>query len=393
MNTKKIFIIALIFLVLVAGSLLVYNLFFKASSQNNGENNGVLPSAPGGRESTSASPSGGGDSPGIGGTTSDSRLKIISQEKVMSPVIGEDGKTVKYYAKSNGNVIESDFIGGNLKKVSSVTLNNLLKVLWSPDKEKIIGIFADGTKTKKNFYDYNSGQTALLNSNIGYVAWSPDSKKIAYQYTDPNQEQSNISTSNPDGTGYKNIFKTRLEGLVVDWPTKEKISIRLPASGLAQGILYTINSDSGDFNKVLSDIFGLNIKWSLNGEKVLFSFTDSQGKDPQIKLADSTGTKIKSLELAGIVDKCVWSKDNKTIYCALPQEISGNAVWPDDYYKKRVILADDFYKIDLETGSKTKVLGSSSEFSYDALELLLSPKEDYLFFVNQYNGLLYSLKL
>ncbi len=402
MNIKKIFIIVGVLFVLALASLLVYNLFFKPTVPGGGaESGGALPTSPAGRGEEVA-PTGlpSGDS-GEGQTSSPGatpkslatlKIKPISQEKVLAPTIGRNGKTVKYFSQTNGNVYESDFDGGNLKKISSVNLNNLLKALWSPDKEKVIGIFSDNNKTKKYFYDYASNQSSLLDEKIGYAAWAPNSKKIAYQFIDSAAGQHNISVANPDGLNWKNIFKTRLENLIVEWPSNTKISLRQPVSGLAQGILYSINSETGDFSKVLSDIFGLSVKWSPKADKILFSSTNDRGQEPKLSLADESGANFKNLNLAGLADKCVWSTDDKTIFCALPQEISQNATWPDDYYKGLVILSDDLYKINLETNQKTKIIGSTDEVSYDAQELFLSPKEDYLFFINRGNGLLYSLK-
>ncbi|MBU2264959.1 hypothetical protein KJ784_02105 [Patescibacteria group bacterium] len=391
MNTTKLLIIAVALLVLVGGTFLVYNLFFKSSSPGDGnEPTNALPSASAGATSL---PTSGNGSVNGGQSGVAQKIRLVSQEPVLSPAIGEDGKTVKYYTRSNGRVLESDFIGNNLKEISSVTLNGLLKALWSPDKTKTIGVFSDNNAIKKYFYDYNNNQSALLNDQVGYVAWSPDSKRIAYQFIDQTNGQHNISVANPDGSSWKNIFKTRLDNLIVEWPSKEKISLRQPPSGLAQGILYAINSDTGDFNKILSDLFGLNVKWSPRADKILFSSTNDRGKNPQLFLTDASGTNLKNLKLTGLADKCVWSNDDRTIFCALPQEMSTSAVWPDDYYKGLVILADDFYKINLESDTKTKILGSSDEASFDAQELFLSPKEDYLFFVNKHDGLLYSLKI
>lgn len=399
MTAKTILIIVSVLLVLSLGSLLVYNFFFKPGANEPAptSDNGALPSAPAGRDSginaSSALPGSKGTGSQSGANAAAQKIKPISKETVLSPAIGEDGATVKYYVRSNANVWESDFVGNNLKKISSVTLNNLIKTVWSPDKTKVIGIFADNNKTKKYFYDYGKNQSSLLSDKIGYVAFSPDSKQIAYHFIDPINGQNNISVANPDGSNWKNIFKTRLDNLIVDWPSKEKISIRQPASGLAQGFVYGLNSSTGDFNKILSDLFGLNIKWSPKADKILFSSTTDRGQNPKLTLADGTGTNFKDLQLAGLVDKCVWSKDDRTIFCALPQELSANAIWPDDYYKGLVILADDFYKINLETNAKTKIMGSSEQVGYDAQDLFLSPKEDYLFFINRRDGLLYSLKL
>lgn len=399
MTTKKLFIIALILLVLVGGTLLVYNLFFAGGGPTPTASPGAaLPSGlPGGGATISpgAFPTAGagGGAAGAAGQVTALKIKPISKEKVLAPTIGEDGKTVKYYSRTSGQVWESAFDGSGLKKISSVALTNLIKILWSPDKEKVIGVFSENDKIKKYFYDYTNNQSALLNERIGYIAWSPDSKKIAYQFTDASGEQSNISLANPDGTGWKNVFKTRLDNLIVEWPSAEKISLRQPPSGLSQGILYAINSQSGDFNKILSDLFGLNAKWSPKADKILYSATDNRGRHPQINLTDEKGANFKDLKMSGLVDKCVWSNDDRTVYCSLPQDISDNAVWPDDYYKGLVILADDFYKINLETNEKTKIAGSTDQTSYDAQELFLAPKEDYLFFVNRADGLLYSLKL
>jgi len=404
MDTKKIFIIVGILFVLALASLLIYNLFFKTTTPGGEAGpNGALPTTPAGRGGE-ATPSGlpGGDSSSGGQAGSPVatpkslaalKIKPISQEKALAPTIGTNGKTVKYFSRANGNIYESDFDGGGLKKISSVNLTNLIKALWSPDKEKIIGLFSENEKIKKYFYNYTSNQSSILNEKINYVAWSPDSKKIAYHYVDPASEQNNISLSNPDGTNWKNIFKTRLDNVILEWPIKEKISLRTPPSGLAQGVLYAINSETGDFFKVISDTFGFYANWSPKGDKILFSSTNSRGKNPTLNLSDEKGANFKNLNLAGLADKCVWSNDDKTIFCALPQEISQNATWPDDYYRGLVILSDDIYKINLETDQRTKIIGSTDEVSYDAQELFLSPKEDYLFFVNRSNGLLYSLKI
>lgn len=392
MNTKKLFIAAVVLLVLVVGALLVYNFIFKETSGEPiaGESPGALPSSPADRNGSTDA--GGGTDQGSNSPAS-LKIKPISQEKVLSPSIGEDGKTVKYYARNSGHVYESGFDGENIKKISSTNLANLVKALWSPDKQKVIGIFSENGAIKKYFYDYGSNQSALLADKIGYIAWAPDGKKIAYQFSDPAQDQGNISISNPDGTNWKSIFKTRLDSLIVEWPSKEKISLSQPASGLAQGMLYAVNASTGDFTRVLSDRFGLSVKWSPQADKILFSSTDGNGRGPHLTVADETGTNFKDLKLSGLADKCVWSKDNKTVFCALPQEMSEYATWPDDYYKGLLVLNDDFYKIDLETNQKTKIIGSGEAAGFDAQELFLSPKEDYLFFVNRKDGLLWSLKL
>lgn len=390
---KKVFIVSIILLAVILASFLVYNFFFKKTPDggtNNGPN-GALPSSP---ADISGNNQGNKNPASSNAPQTRGSLRALSQEKVMAATIDDDGKTVKYYSKENGNVWKSGFEGDNIQRVSSITINGLVKILWSPDKEKVVSFLADGDILKKYFFNYKNNQSSPLNESIKSVAWSPDSKNIAYQYTDPSTGLSNISIADPDGSNWRNVFKTRIDDLIVEWPSDQKISLRSRVSGVAQGLVYTINPQTGDFQKILSDYFGLSVKWSPKADKILASFTDGNGRNPKIVLFNENGTQSKDLNLKGIADKCAWSKDNLTIFCALPySEFSSYDVWPDDYYKGTIVVNDAIYKINLETGEKTMLAGSIEQIGIDAQDMFLSPKEDYLFFTNRKNGLLYGLRL
>jgi len=312
MTLKKILIILIILLILVVGALAVYNFFIKVEE----------PSQPTTGQTTTAPTA-----------TSTGPIKAISQEAVLSPVI--DSQKVKYYLKSNGNVFESSFDGSQSTRISSNILPNLLKVLWSPNKDKVIAIFEEDGLLKKYLYNYNTGVSVSLDRNIRWVAWSPTENKIAYQYYDPRTENNNISTANPDGC-------------------------RSPL-----------------------------------GDKLLFSETDNRGKNLKLKIADLTKSTINELNFVTLPEKCVWSQDDRTLFCAVPKNISALATLPDDYYKGLVSFADNFWIINLDTQEKIQIYLPTDEeaASYDARELLLSPLEDYLLFINKKDGLLYTLHL
>lgn len=372
MTLKKILIILIILLILVVGALAVYNFFIKVEE----------PSQPTTGQTTTAPTA-----------TSTGPIKAISQEAVLSPVI--DSQKVKYYLKSNGNVFESSFDGSQSTRISSNILPNLLKVLWSPNKDKVIAIFEEDGLLKKYLYNYNTGVSVSLDRNIRWVAWSPTENKIAYQYYDPRTENNNISTANPDGCQWTNVFTTRMKNLIVEWLGSGQISIRTKPSGLAQSVVYTINPMTGDFQKIISETYGLTALWSPLGDKLLFSETDNRGKNLKLKIADLTKSTINELNFVTLPEKCVWSQDDRTLFCAVPKNISALATLPDDYYKGLVSFADNFWIINLDTQEKIQIYLPTDEeaASYDARELLLSPLEDYLLFINKKDGLLYTLHL
>jgi len=373
MSLKKILIILIILLVLVVGLLVAYNFFFKKDAP--GDPTTALP--------TTTTPT----------TSPTGPIKAISQEPVLDPII--DGQKVKYYLKDNGYVFESSFDGSEKTRLSSNVLLNLLKVLWSPNKDKVIAVFEDDSLLKKYLYNYNTGISFSLNENINWIAWSPAEDRIAYQYYDAQTEDNNISIANPDGSQWTNIFPTRMKNLIVEWPSSGQVAIRTKPSGLAQSIVYTIDLATGDFQKIISETYGLTVLWSPLGDKMLFSETDNRGKNLKLKIADFNKSTIQELNFVTLPEKCVWSQDNRTVFCAIPKTISSLAALPDDYYKRLVAFADDFWRINLDIGEKAEIYIPTDEeaMSYDAQQLLLSPLEDYLLFVNKRNGRLYTLEL
>jgi len=371
MSLKKILIILIILLILVVGFLVVYNFFLKEEP--------IPPVTP----SATTTPT----------TSLNGPIKPISQESVLDPTI--DDQKVKYYLKNNGYVFESDFDGSEQTRLSSNILPNLLKVLWSSNKDKVIAIFDDEGEVKKYFYDYQTGKSTLLNQYIRHIAWSPNEDKVAYQYYNSQTEDNNIGIANPDGSQWTNVFTTRMKNLIVEWPSSSQVSIRTEPSGLAQSVVYTIDLATGDFQKIISETYGLTVLWSPLGDKLLFSETDNQGKNLKLKIADLAKSTVQELDFVTLPEKCVWSQDNRTIFCAIPKTISNLATLPDDYYKRLISLADDFWVINLDIGEKNQIYIpiNEEEMSYDVQQLLLSPLEDYLLFINKRDGHLYSLEL
>lgn len=379
LDLKKILIISVGVLALIIGVLLVYNFFFKAA-----------PEAPAPPVIEEPLPPGRVEEPFVPPTK---KLNAISQVAVVSPTISADGQKVKYYSKENGNVFESRFNGTGLTRISSAVLPDILKILWSPDKNKVISIFKDAQNgVKKYYYNYQTGSSKPLNQSIKQIAWSPDGSKIAYQFFDEVAGINNITVADPDGSNWKNIQPIRLRDLIIEWPKRDFVAFRTKPSGLAPSILYGIDPENGRITNVFSHVFGLSVLWSPNGEKLIYSRTDENGKNLELTFSDWKGETSKDVNISTFAEKCAWSQDNRTIFCAVPTILPDNAVLPDDYYKNILNISDEIRQINLDTGEETKIdLGQ--DIAIDANELILNSQEDYLLFINRKDGLLYSLRL
>ena len=322
------------------------------------------------------------------------KTKGLSAEKVLAPTLSADKTKVIYYSQINGNVWQSSFNGSNLTKISETILNNLAKIIWLPDKTKVVSVYQSPDEhISKYIYDYKTGKARLLDSHVQEINWSSRGDKIVYQYTNELNDENNINISNPDGTGLQNVFKTRMTNLNLDW-TAAGISFYEKPSGLAQGTFFLLNPLTKGLTKVISNIYGLSVKWSPQGDKILFSKTTNQGKNIGLSSILKNGSKETALDIQTPVEKCTWSQDNRTIFCAIPKNINEAETMPDDFYKGTFISDDGFWKINLDTAEKTPLLEPQEiEGTYDAVDLFLSPLEDYLFFVNKKDGLLYSIEL
>lgn len=320
----------------------------------------------------------------------DEKLKQLSQVVSVSPTIGAGGKTIKFVGKEGG-LYEIDFDGQNLKENKFTALKNLMKIFWSQDKTSFIGIY-DGDGIKKiSYYDTSRQTVTPFNSSVKQIAFSEKENKVAYHYFDGSPESSSIIISDPNGENPKTIFRTRLGELQLNWINESKIAVSTVPTGLAENTLWILDVNTQKLRSVLPNIYGLTVKWSRSGENFIFARTDGKGKNLTLNTANQTGTQINRLDATTLPEKCVFTKDDQNIICAVPKETL-DIVWPDDYYKKLYFAQEQIWKIGLD-GKKKDMLYEFSTNDFDANNLLFSEDENYLAFLNRRDGYVYSVKL
>jgi len=324
---------------------------------------------------------------------SEQNLLQITDEAVISPVMDESKNLMKYITEKDGFLYTATLDGKNKTKEPFVTLSGLIKILWSPDQEKFINIYADSFGVKRFYYDLKEKSATPLNENINWLVYSKTKDKIAYHFQDPIQNINTIAVANPDGSNSQSILNTRLKDIRLEWITDDKIAISTAPSGLSENILYYTKISKPKLVKVLSGINGLTSLWSNDGKKIIFSQTDKNGNNLQLFSANENGLDIKNTGLKTLPEKCIFSKDNINIFCAEAVKIPDNAIMPDDYYKKTFSSNDVLWKINLKTGKKELLYQFQEDIDFDISNISLIKDEKIIFFVNRNNGFLYRLEL
>jgi hypothetical protein len=146
---------------------------------------------------------------------------------------------------------------------------------------------------------------------------------------------------------------------------------------------------------LLDKKYGADYLWAPNGKQILLSTVGSRASaDTSLSLINENGGELKNLALPTLVSKAAWAKDSKTLYYALPGDIPSESVLPNDYYQKPLYSKDTFWKIDTETGQKSRLLElSEATAALDSTNFFLSSKEDYLFFIDRKTNRLYRIEL
>jgi hypothetical protein len=322
-------------------------------------------------------------------------IVAISEEAVLAPTLAGDAKALKYYAKNSGRVYQIDFDGNSKRTISDKELIGLSDALWSPDKSKVITKITSAGVTKFSYYNYTEAKNTNLNSNIEDVVWQKNINRIFYKYYDIKTKKRTLNISDPDGANWKKLVELSVPSVFAQIPGSGMLSFWNKPDAFFETSLKSIPLIGGEEKMLLRGLFGADYLWNNNGTMAIVSHADTKGGTKiQLSLVNSNGGELRNLNLPTLASKCVWLRDNKTIYCALPGEIPLSAIMPNDYDQEKFHTADTFWKIDTTTGEKSRIIDLNKiTGKYDATDLFLDAIENMLFFINRLDGKLYRITL
>ncbi len=299
-------------------------------------------------------------------------LRLLSQRSAISPVISKDSDAVTFYEKGTGKVFEVTLKNPTEKVLSDALLPNLIKTIWSPNKKEVVSLFYSPQGTHYKYYNSTTKTSVDLGTHIKSLSFSPSGDHVAYFET--GSDYNRIFISQPDGTVSKKMLNSRLESPDLYWPSENDIAFKTNTpGGPLKEVLFGL-STNGDLTDLLEQRQGLQVKWSGDGKKILFSSSESGILNLSYK--DYNGTDFEpevSLGVSTLASKCVWSIDDKSVICGVPKSSSAG---------------DEIYKISLDG---TKKLLSSPSSNISVGEIFLSNLEDYVIILNSLDNKLYVL--
>lgn len=292
-----------------------------------------------------------------------------------------EGKT-PYYLDAEGKIIRQN--GSDEKEVGTVNAAPILSALPSPDGRSVIVSFGNPQNPQFSVFSASTTSWRSLAPETKAVAWSTDGAAIA-SIEDINGVIS-IFTSNADGTKRVKIMDINVIDAGLEWISGNTMLLTEKSSALLNNSLWLVDVKNKTV-QLAARALGLTFK-TFQNRGLMFS-ASGQTKTLELKSADGS-QRITALPFVTLPEKCtIYSL---AVYCAVPSNLFGHEILPDDYLKGKFYSEDDIYKYDPENGLlETIYVSSPNSAPIDAVNLKINGKK--LFFLNRYDGYVYAVDL
>ena len=303
----------------------------------------------------------------------DANLATLEKTKVTNQTLP---KVYEAYFRADGNAV----LLRSLRDDSDVVEN--LSLALTPPQATLVS-----TSSPQATDALHAVSSTALRGEVGAVT-AGSGNTLIYTLRDA----SSIVSSAFNGTG----AKTLLTSPFTDWrlaATGNSLIAYTKASATVSGYAYTLNPSGGALTKILGPLNGLIATPNASGNRVLYSYVENN--ETRLFVKNFASNAPSEVSIATLAEKCVWSKiKTAMIFCGSPSDEIGQNE-PDSWYRGATTFSDRIWSFNTDT-EITQVLIEPAvvlDVDIDVIRPTLSPKEDYLVFINKTDLSLWALKL
>lgn len=319
-----------------------------------------------------------------------SGVKFVAQDA--------NGRDIIYYDAATGQFFRLGASGHTTVPMSDERFPQLTNVTWAPSRTKAILEFPDQSKI---YYDFSAHKQSSLPKEVSEFSFSPTGDQVAWKFMGPTAADRWLQVADPTGSDAKSIepLGDNASRVQVAWsPTNQVVAFYQQSTGLDQEDILPLGMN-GENNQAMSvNGRGFQGAWNPGGTALLFSTYSSESNyNPVLQVASASGSTIGQQRIDLGVNtwpsKCAFSSNSSAVYCAVPQYLdAGAGIYP----QIASTIPDEFFRIDLTTGIKTKIavpVGPDQNRTFSARNVFVTPGDAALYFTDQVSGQTYSLLL
>jgi peptidoglycan hydrolase-like protein with peptidoglycan-binding domain len=301
----------------------------------------------------------------------------------------EQAPSVRFAERMNGHIYKM-FLDTKVKEeISNSTIPSIYEAHFDSTAQTVIYRYLSVDKIINSFIaTLGAAKGEFLPQNISDLSTSLDKTKFFYITENSSGATGTIGTFGD--TKRDIIFNSPFTEWLSQWDANGRVYLTTKASYSVNGSMFQLDATKKTINKIFGGVQGLTTLISPNGSSVLYSSSTNTG--PRLGIFNIAKHTTNDLNSYGLPEKCVWSNDSTSIYCAIPSVITGNQ-YPDSWYQGLTSFTDYFVKFNAITGEKTTIANEADKIQVDGTNLFLNDKEDLLFFINKKDSTLWNLSL
>lgn len=323
----------------------------------------------------------------IGGLT---KTEALNESPSLAPTLNQSGQ-VQFYDKNDGKFykISSD---GTRTALSDKIFHSVQNLTWSPNADKAVLEYPDGSKT---LYNFDTQKQVTLPSHWKDFSFSPDSNKLVSKSIGNDPDNRWLIISNDDGSKATALEEIGTQDKTVypSWsPNNQIVAMYTEGVDFNRQEVFFVGLNDENFKSTVIEGRGFEAQWSDSGDRLLYSVYNSDDNlNPRLWIVGASGDTIgqgrTDLGLQTWSNKCTFAS-NTEIYCAVPNNLErGSGLYPQLADKTE----DSLYKIDLTTGSQKLIAVPNG--SYNISQIMVPDDQDYLYFTDKFSGAIYQVKL
>lgn len=329
------------------------------------------------------------------------------------------GAVSEYYVGPAGVLfVQPDGQIGEAKDGKNTILNStkveeLARVGFSYDGSKVLEVFGQRGASQASIFDVKTKTWEPLGVAPEAFAWSPTDNRLAFIiHSGAIGVLSTLDTSNKKSKPVE-LLRVRLWDVALRWPTKNRMIIEEKTTSETRGSAWVYDLDKKTLTQLIGERRGLRTTWNKDASLgLVLSVSESMGAS--LSVVDGAGKFLKGLNLETRPDKCAFSerienvtstesgsstkkappkmKTIRLLSCAVPRDfaILSDGKLIDDYDQGGFYSLDNFYQIDLESGSSRSLIADGSR-SLDASQVRVYLNR--IYFVDRYGTGVYSIAI
>ncbi len=303
-------------------------------------------------------------------------------------------KKLRFIERATGHIFEADLGSGSVSRISNTTIPKIEMVTWAIPGTTFLGQYInDGIIQSKTISIGTKATTSTTTvaSEFVPITESPLTENILSSTFDQKGQRLFYLIkggfgiegylSDAKGSGEKLMWEFPTTEWIAEWSGVDDVLLTSKAGNGIAGFAYLLNIKTKATSLVLADIQGLTTKPSPSGKTILYTGIEgSSWKTYVYSVKEKTNVR---LPYDVVPEKCAWSSDELSLYCARPRAVSKNA--PDDWYQGLVSFNDTLWKFDFVsgTGSQISELNPEENQYIDLANPHITSDETYLAFTNK----------